>query len=300
LFRFALLEGSRLEEQGDMAGAWVWYRAAFRATYHLSLRGTILRRQFAQGWKRTHREQVATWAADARTTPALLRRALDDVIACAAILPSDSYTVKEAYQSFDEMLESPTNSGRVVFFARLHAFFQPMELRPSGQQIRSMGEGWRSWRRESERSRRVLRLAFANWLAYYELPPDRRPKPQPSSDGLLDFYAFGPEAPANARALSPTALDRWLASTMDADGLLRPSSFPQVFIQDLAYHRVLVVLLASELYRRDHGTDPPSDEALVGPYLKELPDDGLGHAAHPAASKAGEPPRAPGLAGREK
>ena len=41
----------------------------------------------------------------------------------------------------------------------------------------------------------------------------------------------------------------------------------------------LVILLASQLYRRDHGTDPPSDEALVGPYLKELPDDGSGEAA---------------------
>jgi hypothetical protein len=40
---------------------------------------------------------------------------------------------------------------------------------------------------------------------------------------------------------------------------------------------VLVILLAGQLYRRDHGTDPPSDEALVGQYLKELPDDGLDH-----------------------
>ena len=37
-----------------------------------------------------------------------------------------------------------------------------------------------------------------------------------------------------------------------------------------------MIMLAGELYRRDHGADPPSDEALVGPYLKELPDDGLG------------------------
>ena len=41
-------------------------------------------------------------------------------------------------------------------------------------------------------------------------------------------------------------------------------------------YRALVVQLASELYRRDHGTMPLWDEALVGPYLKELPDDGLG------------------------
>ena len=33
-------------------------------------------------------------------------------------------------------------------------------------------------------------------------------------------------------------------------------------------------MLATELYHRERGTLPPSDEALVGTYLKSLPDDG--------------------------
>jgi len=52
-----------------------------------------------------------------------------------------------------------------------------------------------------------------------------------------------------------------------------------------AGHRALVILLARQLYRRDHGADPPSDEALVGPYLKELPDDGSGDAGAAARSR---------------
>ena len=79
-----------------------------------------------------------------------------------------------------------------------------------------------------------------------------------------------------ARALSPSALDRWLTSTSDARELLRGWDLRAVRLRERANHRALVVLLAGELYRRDHGTYPPSDEALVGPYLKELPDDGLG------------------------
>ena len=58
--------------------------------------------------------------------------------------------------------------------------------------------------------------------------------------------------------------------------MLRGWDLRTVRLRERANHRALVVLLAGELYRRDHGTDPPSDEALVGPYLKELPDDGLG------------------------
>ena len=37
-------------------------------------------------------------------------------------------------------------------------------------------------------------------------------------------------------------------------------------------HGELLMLLATELYRRDHGTDPPTPEALVGPYLERLPE----------------------------
>jgi hypothetical protein len=33
-------------------------------------------------------------------------------------------------------------------------------------------------------------------------------------------------------------------------------------------------MLAKEIYRRERGALPPSDEALVGTYLKSLPDDG--------------------------
>ena len=52
-----------------------------------------------------------------------------------------------------------------------------------------------------------------------------------------------------------------------------------------AGHRALVILPARQRYRRDHGTDPPSDEALVGTYLKELPDDGSGDAGEAARSR---------------
>ena len=60
----------------------------------------------------------------------------------------------------------------------------------------------------------MLRLVTANRLAYFDLPPQERPSPDP--DVLsCDLYPFGPEAPAKARVLSPKELDRWLDSTHD-------------------------------------------------------------------------------------
>ena len=72
--------------------------------------------------------------------------------------------------------------------------------------------------------------------------------------------------------MSPAALDRWLnydARGPADDQRLDPRA---IRVKERANHRMLVILLARELYRRDHGVDAPSAEALVGPYLKELPD----------------------------
>jgi hypothetical protein len=33
-------------------------------------------------------------------------------------------------------------------------------------------------------------------------------------------------------------------------------------------------MLATELYRRERGAPPPTEDALVGAYLERLPDDG--------------------------
>jgi hypothetical protein len=292
----ALLEASRLEEQGDMAGAWGWYGAALRSTYHLGLRGTIVSRIMGNHLHSELRERSSHWAADPRTSPALIRRALDDVVACGAFTPSESYMLKAEYLGVDRILNARNNPGRELIVARLRASFKSGSFQLDPDQARAIADAWRVWRREPERSRRVIRLAIANWLAYYELFPERRPAADPNVSGPHEFYAFGPEAPAPARALSPAALDRWMNSTADAQELISRWDLRAFRVRERARHRALVILLASELYRRDHKKDPPSDEALVGSYLKELPDDGLGDAGSQAvaADGAGTP------AGREE
>jgi hypothetical protein len=45
-------------------------------------------------------------------------------------------------------------------------------------------------------------------------------------------------------------------------------------LRDRKDYRELVVMLAEEIYRRERGSPPPSEDALVGTYLKGLPDDG--------------------------
>jgi hypothetical protein len=135
--------------------------------------------------------------------------------------------------------------------------------------------------REPERSRRVIRLLFANWLAHVDRPGQRKPAARASfhiakRTSGVSLYHVSPEAPADARALSPQELASWLVTANDAKLAFRYGflSWPTIRRTEQRSYRDLVVLLAGEIYRRERGAPPPSDEALIGTYLKSLPDDG--------------------------
>jgi hypothetical protein len=286
----ALFEASRLEERGEMAGAWTWFRAVMRTIQHQVAYSTFAERKEAFDWRDRLRERLTTWAADPRTTPAMLRGALDDAVACASMAPSDVYSFRVEYLDLERSVDNPHNPTRQVTPNKWNAVFGIPDRYLSPDQMQTIYELWRFWHRESERSRRVLRLAVANWLAHDDLPPGRRPKPDPRVSGPYEFYAFGPEAPAKARVLSPEVVDRWLETSPETNEILDRWQMTRAFrvgenwiggfrVQERANRRALVVVLARELYRRDHGYDPPSEAALVESYFKGLPGDGAADGA---------------------
>jgi hypothetical protein len=134
--------------------------------------------------------------------------------------------------------------------------------------------------REPERSRRAIRLLFANWLAQVEGPRWQRRSPEAfarfrgtTSTARVALYPAGPEAPAGARALTPHDVASWVVTTSDVKVVAWRSLWPSVLRKEQAGYRELMVALARELDRRERGALPPSDEAPVGTYLENLPDD---------------------------
>ena len=82
-----------------------------------------------------------------------------------------------------------------------------------------------------------------------------------------------------AMALPREEVARWLVSTNDAKLRIilantAPLPWAPSLLSDRRTYRELVVTLAEEIYRRERGSLPPTEEALVGTYLKSLPDDG--------------------------
>lgn len=262
-----------------MAGAWDCYRAVLRMAVHVRRRERLADRARVSLWLPLLQKHLATWAADPRTTIDQVRRALEEVVASRPGPEWDAFTLKIEYldlmRFLDRRVVPPAEQIEEEWTYRLGDLQLPVDLALGLYRVK------RGLAREPERSRRVIRLLFANWLAHVEHPRQRKPAARAVfhiaklSNGVL-LYHVSPDAPADARALSPQEVASWLVTADDAKLAFRSAflAWPNVRRREQHSDRELLVLLAGEIYRRERGAPPASDEDLVGTYLQRLPDDG--------------------------
>jgi hypothetical protein len=280
LARLALEEGARRQARGDTEGAWACYRAVLRQARLIGRRADVSDRSVAGHVRGMALGRVQVWADDPQTTPALLRRALDDVHALEALDPDDGYTVKALYVNAMLGLSGPSSLwGRFdpSLFAGPSDRLAPVIVNFALHPLRRLHAN------EPERARRVVRLLAADWLDYFATPPDRRPAPAVRvviryrfGAFATDIFPFGPDAPPAARAVDPQELAEALAASPDARSTLGGwNMLKTIRNKEQSDHAGVLYTLAEALYRRDHnGAPPPSAAALVGRYLKSpLPDD---------------------------
>jgi hypothetical protein len=274
----ALLESSRLEEQGDIAGAWEWHRAVIGMRAHIMRRGTAFERLFACYHTAPLRGGIAQWAANPKTQASDLRRAVADCNANEPRPEWESSSLKVDYMLAIGELE---RSGP----ARGISDDEMRDIRFGGEPLPpNLAESAVVFRRflirEPERSRRVLQLVFANWLAHVDCADERQQKPavrakflSGSIDSTVFLYPTGKAAPAAASRIGPERLAEWLMTAPDAKRILCQWPWPSLSRQERGEFHGLRVVLAEELYRREHGHSPSEDE-LAATYLKGSPDDG--------------------------
>jgi hypothetical protein len=282
LATLAGLEGSRLEEAGAMDQAWEWYRALLRFS-------RLVGRHGGARWVGAIAHEHATsrivhWAADPRVDVAQLRKALDDTLVADALTPPLSEWFKFGYL------------WRVQpdFVQFLRESNSPVPPLPGGEfgpldQMASLARvtvpARLAWLRKSnglERSRRAVRLLYANWLPQVDRPATKR-APVAMRQPLW-IYAADPTAPPAASAVAPDLLARVIEGDEIAKTLLfrfldpsrDPMLSPWESNGELARERrrrsALIVRLAAEWYRREHGQLPPTAGVLLGGFLKELPE----------------------------
>jgi hypothetical protein len=283
LAHLAALEGSRREEAGAMSQAWDWYWALLRFS-------RLVQRHGGARWIGAQEHEWATnrilhWAADPRADVQQLRRTLEDTLAADALTPPLSEAIQFEY---------------LVYFHRdwqqfLADFGRPPPPLPGGERgpldqlAYLVGAGrlarmtWVRASNEVERSRRAIRLLYANWLAQVDRPAAKR-APVVVREPVW-IYAADPTSPPAARAVNPKVLSQAIERNKLAQTLLfldhsnkdlSDRSLPwednRASARERRRRSVLIVRLATELYRREHDAAPATTGALVGPYLKELPE----------------------------
>jgi hypothetical protein len=291
-----LLEGERREEGGDTAGAWDCYRAVLRMATHTRRRGSLRQRHDLDAyWNGLLQQRLETWAANPKTTIPQLRNALDATLESEPRPDWDSFAIKAGYLEMMRALEEPV---RLLTREEIEweYTYRLGDMQLSPDMVGYLSAARRFLLREPERSRRVLRLLCANWLAQVQShkPRPRRPavwalfslqtSPNPTSKSTgVPLYPVSPLAPGGARALPPHEVASWLVTTNDvklrilvANNCQWPWSPDR--LRDRRAYRELFIMLAEKIYHRERGALSPSEEALVGTYLKSLPDDGLADA----------------------
>ena len=178
LCKMALLEGDRLEAAGKPSEAWPWYLGVLRCSRHCGQHGWIMERALGADLHEEVSHRIVKWAADPRLDAPLLRQALDQTLAADALTEPLSEMLRYSYLLYRRDLVE--NVALIDSFAG----HWPPPGGPSWLDHLSLAIGPWHYRRyqefhvkacnDLERSRRVLQLLFANWLAQADRPASRR------------------------------------------------------------------------------------------------------------------------------
>jgi hypothetical protein len=278
-FWHARVRISREEACGDMGGAWRWYRALIRSSRLGARHAPWIGRVLGAAHDRAVVGLIAGWAADPRVDAPLLRAALHDVIEANKLTPPDRETLEiDALQA-----ESVFNDSRYV--ARLFADdpWGTGEVDKTNWQNHLDALRRVRWflANEPERSRRIIRLGFANLLEHWDEPLVTRPRLVGTAKTPQILFDARFQSPPEATAIDPSKLAaEWesavLVKTLSLQSL---GSIRAAMDRDHSQRARMVLEIARQVYAREHdGLLPENDEALVGECLSELPRDPLNDA----------------------
>lgn len=264
----ALLEGSRLEESGDLTGAWGWYNASLRASKHVRMHAPSDYHALGAMMYDMTAQRLSAWAANPRTDGPTLRKALTDMQEVVAMTAPNSDIIKADYLAFLWAIDHPDG------------WMTPsLEMGNLKSEFPTLFQAAVFLKREPERSRRVVRIMISHWLAHADDPPQTRPKmAETRVDGnhsYPDFpYHAAPGQKDAAHPLSNEKLYAWHQSTLYLKNLgLRFVFFLPLCDGERTGQKIMLVTLAEQLYLRERGMLPESAEDLVtAGYLTELPE----------------------------
>jgi hypothetical protein len=260
LARLTLLEAIRLEDAGDYGAAWNLYRVNLRSSRHSGLHGNVIERLTGASIHASTTASIVRWAASPQVDAARLRSALDDARSTYKRTAVPSVPLKVEYQTFLNLF-SGSHSPKPGENAD-DAFLEPIvwyAAYPLG---------------EPEMSRRVAKLAWANWLSQCDRPRRER---MPLATIDMGLFAPDPAVPATSDRMAPSDIENWAERALLAKLFLAPvRHFLAAHDREQAREALLETALVLQVFYREHGAYPESADALVASTHEKLPVDVFG------------------------
>jgi hypothetical protein len=189
------LEASRHVEKGELQEAWGWYRAALRSSRMVGRHGGAVQHAFDAMIHEATAPCIVHWAEDQRVDVRMLRQALDDVLAADTLTSPVSEMLKIEYLASKRELDHPLD---VLEYMEMREQYQGLLnqiVAPQPTRLWLKRFGLRA-ANDPERSRLVLNILFANWLAQVDRLPGERAAVAFEKPTLV--YAADPTAPTAA------------------------------------------------------------------------------------------------------
>ena len=269
MVRLAVIEASRLEEEGDFEGAWRWYRTVYLNMGHLARRNALTPRLIGNALHFMMIDRVVEWAENPNVTPEQLRKARDDVRATVKEIGPMSDTLKAEYISFEVGLHRggwPRDYVALPGTKEWQEFYVPAV----GPLLSIVGE--------PELTRRIYRHALANHLKEID-KPFHETSPQASAGQSLLFDR--PHQFMEKDELSSAVMIAALNQSFVAQDIVLLARFQDVVYRERALFQLIDVCLALQLYKREHGQYPETLDHLVPKHLDSVPFDPLDPAGLP-------------------
>jgi hypothetical protein len=256
----ATLEASRLQEAGDLVGAWRLLEAALRTSRHAGQHGGTMARMNGLRILSNLRPRMDAWLADSAITPELFRRAVLGIEACRLMTPPVSEMVKVEYllrrASLDDLGWSRHHLRRINWGSDWHDRLAPLV------------EAERFVSNEPEKTRRVLQLITAGWLAQCDRPSTERARMISQNYAIFEIDSSTPSALAS---IAPLGLERAAKSSLyQLLGYDNPTSIFWID-SDAGHLDALVLRMAERGFTLEHGRPPQTYADLLGSYLQKLP-----------------------------
>jgi len=254
--RISKLEGKRLLAEGDAESAWNVHRAAFRSSRHSGMHGTIIERLVGIAIHGMVTEDIATWSSHKKVDSKILELAMKDL--------------KKDYQ-----LTTPTSTMyKTGYFSYLNLQASSDELFEMADIPVPLGELGLFIFNEPEYSNRIFRQVFAGWLSQVDKPRFERAN---RYAGRPEIFDVGPAETGFPGQLPPEELDVFFERSLIAKFMLAAVLQVETAVaREQVKQACLMTLLASQWYKRDHGTFPEKLSDLVPKYLPEQRQDPYG------------------------